>query len=144
MVLPSVVDISMLYGYADAASIGQWSLQNLQQMLPIGQIDGVTDADALLAYALGLRLRSSQGDFMEIRPIVVSLPAGPQTMTEPASKSYGQLVQVPFLQEWDVVPYGMPLAVTFTLTGDMYALRPHAVPCWWLRHAHLQQICSSS
>ena len=123
MVLPSVVDISTLYGNVNYTDIWEWSWA-YQQQLPIGQVAGISDADALLAYALGQRLGVHWRKPLPITPVTVSLPSGPFILTEPATPAYDQIVQVPFLQTAWILPSGLPLAVTFTLAGDMCAPAP--------------------
>ena len=117
--MPTVVDISMLYGFADAPSIWQWPGQSAQQPLPTGQVEGITDADAILAYALGQRLPNPWVQPFPIRPITISLSNRTYVMPEPASPGFDQVVQVPYLDVSGILPYSAPLAVTFTVTGDM-------------------------
>ena len=118
-VLPAVIDISMLYSAVNPAS--GWGYWRYLQPLPFGQVGGISNADAILAYALGTRLADPWGAHLPISPVSIELTAGPQTLTVPDHLDYDQLVQIPFLQAYNIVPPGTPLALTFTLTGDMCA-----------------------
>ena len=121
VVLPAVVDISMLYATVNPAS--SWGYWRYLQPLPFGQVAGISNADAILAYALGSRLGDPYQGPLPISPVSVNMTAGPQTLAVPDHLDYDQLVQIPFLQAYNIVPPGTPLALTFTLTGDMCAQR---------------------
>ena len=112
--LPTVVDLSLLYGSADAAAVQQWDGHVHSSPVWPGQTDGISDADVQLAWILGSRLPARPyGDTFQN---VTSPPSHPELPAPPAIQYDSQMQVIEYSNSF---PYGYALAFTFTLDGNM-------------------------
>ena len=125
-VLPSVVDIIMLYGSAEMADIQTWNDWSyfFTYLAPQpGIVDGITDTDVRLNEVLGVRLQPPSAR-TPLSPVNISVSGATYTLAAPTPLPsdafwdvFGELSEFgPFA--W-LVPQGTPLSFTFNLTGDL-------------------------
>ena len=111
--LPVVVDISLLYGPADAAAISLWQ-SNYVNIPGPGLVEGISQTDVWLAWLLGTRLGAypDWDDFWK-----ATAPPSHPDLPAPSAVLYdGQLQVLPYANGF---PDGSSLAFTFTLAGSM-------------------------
>lgn len=110
--LPSSVDIGLLYGKVDAAQI--WLYTFYWPLTWPGEQDGISDSDAQLAWLLGTRLPAVT-DWDAFYNL--TRPASHPELPAPPTEVYDSQMQV--LEYSDSFKDGSPLAFTFALAGDM-------------------------
>ena len=118
-VLPAVVDVSLLYGPADAAAVLLWQSDNINVPYP-GLVENISETDVRLAWLLGARLGPYPDDFWE-----TPLPPSHPELPAPSAALYDGQLQV--LNYANSFPLGSSLAFTFTLAGNMCGPGPHSM-----------------
>ena len=130
-VLPVVVDISLLYGPADAVAVSLWQSDSYH-VPDSGLSENISQTDVWLAWLLGTRLGAYPDDFWET-PVPPSHPELPA----PSAALYDGQLQV--LNYANNFPLGSSLAFTFTLAGNMCGPDPHSMVMLFL-HAMLSML----